>query len=544
MHSRIVHEYSRILSNHSLCTTHILAFLLFTGWLLSWVATMKDLQTERFQHLMGNAILELWKKETGSVSSVLIQATICITSATGKVTVVQVDDRLGGSALEDNDLESHNSISHITLKNLALSPWKRTDVTFRSDLSLQAAEEGELTIDLDTHDGPEGDESDLETDIKREPSLMRKVLISNEEDELCDVNHNVKSMPSLNGIVKDSPMPVLKENESRSRPTSPVTSPISLVKRSRSVSGNLYKDHELNPVMDLSGAIKKDSDLALSSPSSYTAQVRDVIRHKLLTSNKLTVHNIADIDDATPVRQSKLKRSESSEDVKPEDNSPETKKTRPSPPQQYKGGPLTLIAPHLSIGSTQFTLPMTPPTASPTSAGYPAQYVLTPSPFQMLTPPSASVGKYPELMRLPNPVSGWNVITPPTDSKTRASLGSNSSASELSPEQADSKQKVYQCEYCSKTFLFKSKYHEHLPVHTNQRPFQCRLCSRTYKYKYDLSVHLRTHMGIPTKSTVCPFCNTKFESNKILRAHITESHNDKVKITDEDYPPLIASPAT
>ncbi|ESN96913.1 hypothetical protein HELRODRAFT_147306, partial [Helobdella robusta] len=76
------------------------------------------------------------------------------------------------------------------------------------------------------------------------------------------------------------------------------------------------------------------------------------------------------------------------------------------------------------------------------------------------------------------------------------------------------------CSFCHKTFLFKSKYHEHLPVHTSERPFQCHLCTRTYKYKYDLRVHLRTHLGIPTKSTTCPFCCSKFNTNKQLRQHI------------------------
>ncbi len=88
---------------------------------------------------------------------------------------------------------------------------------------------------------------------------------------------------------------------------------------------------------------------------------------------------------------------------------------------------------------------------------------------------------------------------------------------------------IDRCEYCSKTFMFKSKYHEHLPVHTNARPFRCHLCARTYKYKYDLRVHLRTHVGIPTKSTVCPQCNAKFDTNKQLRSHMKESHKDKLK---------------
>ena len=51
---------------------------------------MRDMQRERLKHLMANAILELWKKETGSLSPVIIEGTICITSGSGKTTVVQV----------------------------------------------------------------------------------------------------------------------------------------------------------------------------------------------------------------------------------------------------------------------------------------------------------------------------------------------------------------------------------------------------------------------------------------------------------------------
>ena len=48
------------------------------------------MQRERLKHLMANAILELWKKETGSLSPVIIEGTICITSGSGKTIVVQV----------------------------------------------------------------------------------------------------------------------------------------------------------------------------------------------------------------------------------------------------------------------------------------------------------------------------------------------------------------------------------------------------------------------------------------------------------------------
>ena len=108
---------------------------------------------------------------------------------------------------------------------------------------------------------------------------------------------------------------------------------------------------------------------------------------------------------------------------------------------------------------------------------------------------------------------------------------------------AGGEQRSYKCDYCGKIFHFKSKYHEHLPVHTNARPYQCHLCSRTYKYKYDLRVHLRTHMGIPTKSSVCPFCSHKCDSNKLLRLHIQEQHRDQQKITEAECSTEEMSPA-
>ncbi len=64
----------------------------FTHDVALQTVSMWDLQRERLKHLMAAAILELWKKETGSLAPVLIEGTICITSDAGKTTVVQVTD--------------------------------------------------------------------------------------------------------------------------------------------------------------------------------------------------------------------------------------------------------------------------------------------------------------------------------------------------------------------------------------------------------------------------------------------------------------------
>jgi len=63
-----------------------------------------DLQHQRLRHLFAGAILELWKKETGSVTSVLIEGTVCVTVHGGRTTVVQLCDRFAGLVNGGGDL--------------------------------------------------------------------------------------------------------------------------------------------------------------------------------------------------------------------------------------------------------------------------------------------------------------------------------------------------------------------------------------------------------------------------------------------------------
>ena len=321
-------------------------------------------------------------------------------------------------------------------------------------------------------------------------------------------------------------------------------------------------------------------DLALSPPHSYTAQVRNVIRQRIMAGkpngsafdpvvretdqNDVKVQNDANNNepDATPkilkhlgLQPKRLETQISGEysnaRERPLSTPPEPLALALVPDQRdmrslsrstslmspVLGGensmarnlalqmgmhpsPLAVMASHnftffhqasaLMDGKSPYTLPVPPllrPGSTPNSRGL--------SPVSMYPLPSP--------LPLPSPGSQRDSSGSPTDLKI------DDDGREVGP---NGEQRTYRCEYCSKNFLFKSKYHEHLPVHTNARPFRCHLCARTYKYKYDLRVHLRTHMGIPTKSTVCPFCNVKFETNKELRAHIKESHKDMQKASE------------
>lgn len=352
---------------------------------------MLDLQKQRFKHLLANAILELWKKETGSLSSVLIEGTICISSGTGRTTVIQVADHFMG-------------VLH--------------------DSALNASATAEQPLPLYTESSEKKHDSGAFSDVESDLNVT-----DDPDDEHKDVNGNDYD--------------TVDKNCRQERETPPATP----------AEKDMLPLHASTPVLDL----RKDEDLSISSPANYTTQVRDVIKQKYLSQRPVST--------------------------------PPTGPVAPwflPPSSHHHLANVHMLAAAAAAASLQ------PPAIKKRALS---------SPFMPYSP---------------HPVS-----EPTHQPKEKRS------------DSSTDEKRSYRCEYCDKKFMFKSKYNEHLPVHTNERPFQCHLCSRTYKYKYDLQVHLRTHMGIPTKSTICPFCQVKFESNKLLRQHIQAEHRD-VGLPNED----------
>lgn len=595
---------------------------------------MKDLQRDRLKHLLANAIMELWKKETGSMSAVLIEATICITSGNGKTTVLQVADKFGGSIPEVEDdnnntlrqplypdpclrysLGPHSplvphkyifppklDVNHIYNGNYVdnMSPCslvsprterERRDSSpkrLRRDPSPQGLRRDNSPQSIRRDNSPRSVRQDSSPHLRREisprlrrdssprqrdtspqfrdpspqlrrgspqcspdrrsplrrdssprrrdssprrrdssPHMRRDVPMdtstTSREDEGSDSGSDVPNTPANK---RDRPGAIpgyYKQHSSPHSETSPQLSALNLS------SCSDRTDEENTPSKRLCDPVEvelKRDDLAISSPSSYTAQVRDVIRQRLLAS----------------------KANNKDEGLDRQDSGRTPSPSRVELPRSSPSGVFNHLPPSMTIINGQLM--------HRSLSG-----ALVPAPIPLVGQPTLDHSMLPLLkhkpdIRTPSPLPNQDnlspkvypgQVSPSLVSPIMASPGlpcnmaspnlssSLEDSTDSSPDKdANGEQKVYKCPYCNKTFLFKSKYHEHLPVHTNARPFQCHLCSRTYKYKYDLRVHLRTHMGIPTKSTVCPFCNVKFETNKLLRLHIKDAHRDKQKVAEEE----------
>ena len=75
------------------------------------------LQKERFQHLVAVSVMDIWRKETGSQMPVFLEGTICITSCSGRMTVVQLSNRCPIFQTYSNQSPPDSPVEGASLKN-------------------------------------------------------------------------------------------------------------------------------------------------------------------------------------------------------------------------------------------------------------------------------------------------------------------------------------------------------------------------------------------------------------------------------------------
>lgn len=530
---------------------------------------MLDIQKERIQQKIGSAILEIWKKETGSIAPLVIEGTVCVTPEFGRPCAFQISDRFVGANPELNfDDSAVYCVPTKKRKTERLESGmmlERQRIVDRTGRYSEAIERGmtKNSRARDDNNNNNSDATDAEKQLTAELRFSENCL---SDHRYCtgdlDSSDSVNGSSSTGSITmndvkavgqrcKDEESANVDKNDSGIQDLSTMMMDGSPNENGLDDDSYEEEEEEIKSVFENHKEIEDlesdsnhstratgvdvgnhESDLVLSSPDDYTVQVRDVIRRRCLSSSREVTHNssvaasVARCDSVIPVTSllsSVAENGEEKEMVPLLDGATNSvvKKKRlvgilagmTSQNILKNQGSVSLIYPlanrqksfvHASLHNL---LNYANHAASSSSA-----------------PSSSSSSSFAVGSTQPDAIHS---ITAPFPRIVNADSVKLEPVSEKPTTTAEAEQKTYCCTFCQKTFLFKSKYLEHLPVHTSLRPYQCTTCNRTYKYKYDLRVHLRTHLGIPTKSTICPFCSSKFATNKLLRQHINDSHKDQ-----------------
>ena len=503
-----------------------------------------DMQHQRLRHLFASAILELWKKETGSVTSVLIEGTVCVTVHGGRTTVVQLCDRFAGLVNSDCDRPPldvgvggtlRNSDGHQYVAPSTPAPNSRsrgrtsTAPTKDSNNNVRSTPRDAAELDAGSVDSDEDDCSLVGDDDDGQSSMLV------DDDEAASAQNDAQTATGTGSF-----SPHTGSNDS--------ADDSAIHDMSINRTANSLPDEPALAASPRRGGPKTPTsnggnDLLLSSPHDYTAQVRNVIRQRLLnagnkqstSSSSFRGHTSATSTMNTVVNHTGplsspyyLPAAESTPPwlwIKRETPSAAASEAVATAARRLASQYAAAAA---AAGHVPMTL-MSPPAPLAMPVGLPIPGVPLNTPLHNLLGMKSATTPTGAPVLMPGTPSPRLPPSTPDSKRPGATLGPLGVEPPSSGDagQTSSEQKIYRCDYCNKTFLFKSKYHEHLPVHTSARPFQCHLCTRTYKYKYDLRVHLRTHLGIPTKSTVCPFCAARFATNKFLRQHMRDAHSDQ-----------------
>ncbi|RWS16922.1 Krueppel 1-like protein [Dinothrombium tinctorium] len=92
------------------------------------------------------------------------------------------------------------------------------------------------------------------------------------------------------------------------------------------------------------------------------------------------------------------------------------------------------------------------------------------------------------------------------------------SGSTTSTTATPSRDKVFVCPICKRSFGYKHVLQNHERTHTGEKPFECRECHKRFTRDHHLKTHMRLHTG--EKPYHCTHCERQFVQVANLRRHL------------------------
>lgn len=135
-----------------------------------------------------------------------------------------------------------------------------------------------------------------------------------------------------------------------------------------------------------------------------------------------------------------------------------------------------------------------------------------------------------EMARLGHDVSP-GPISPPTSGSSPQSTGSvdhqspSSSSVPATTTKDPTRDKVFTCKICNRSFGYKHVLQNHERTHTGEKPFACPECNKRFTRDHHLKTHMRLHTG--EKPYHCNHCDRQFVQVANLRRHLRVHTGEK-----------------
>jgi len=101
----------------------------------------------------------------------------------------------------------------------------------------------------------------------------------------------------------------------------------------------------------------------------------------------------------------------------------------------------------------------------------------------------------------------------------------SSKSGELSPKSSEDGEKVYQCQFCNKSFTRSWNFQRHVLIHTGRKPHKCDKCPKAFVLAAHLKIHNRIHTG--EKPYKCNICGRGFAQLTNLQRHVLTHTGEK-----------------